>query len=134
MALPFVNINSQSSLKPLSTPNCSAFYSANLLGRVLMMVGGVLYVATPFNAFPVFILGRALEGLSVSGINVCVHVIMADKVTLKENAKNNGIFALFAGISYAIGPVISGFLTNKNWRWCFSIVGFDHVLALFQSC
>jgi MFS family permease len=46
---------------------------------------------------------------------------MADKVTLKENAKNNSIFAFFAGISYAIGPAIGGFLTDSNWRWCFGI-------------
>lgn len=46
---------------------------------------------------------------------------MADKVTLKENAKNNSIFALFAGISYAVGPLIGGFLANSNWRWCFAI-------------
>jgi MFS family permease len=46
---------------------------------------------------------------------------MADKVTLKENAKNNSIFALFAGVSYAVGPLIGGFLANSNWRWCFAI-------------
>jgi MFS family permease len=46
---------------------------------------------------------------------------MADKVTLKENAKNNSIFAFFGGISYAAGPLIGGFLANSNWRWCFII-------------
>ena len=44
-----------------------------------------------------------------------------EQVTLKENAKNNSIFALFGGLSYAVGPVIGGFLTNANWRWCFAI-------------
>lgn len=88
---------------------------------VLMMIGSALCVAAPLNAFPVFILGRALQGMSVSGINVCTKVVLADKVSLKENAKNNSIFALFAGISYAVGPVIGGFLTDSNWRWCFGI-------------
>jgi MFS family permease len=96
-----------------------------------------LCTAAPLHAFPVFILGRALQGLSVSGINVSTRVIMADKVTLKENAKNNSIFALFAGISYAVGPLIGGFLANGNWRWCFAInlpvaaVGKSQLLRLF---
>jgi hypothetical protein len=46
---------------------------------------------------------------------------MADKVNLRENAKNNIIFALFAGIFYTVGPVIGSFLTDSNWRWCFGI-------------
>jgi MFS family permease len=89
---------------------------------IIMLVGSALCTAAPLGAFPVFILGRALQGLSVSGINVSTRVIMADKVTLKENAKNNSIFGLFAGVSYAIGPLIGGFLANSNWRWCFAIV------------
>ena len=87
----------------------------------LMMIGSALCVAAPSDAFPVFILGRAIQGLSVSGITVCTRVILCDKVTLKENAKNNSIFALFAGVAYAIGPLIGGFLTDKNWKWCFGI-------------
>ena len=40
---------------------------------------------------------------------------------MKEYSKNFSIFSFFAGISYAIGPLIGGFLTDKNWRWCFGI-------------
>ena len=104
-------------------------YLVDIFGRtatleltlVIMLIGSALCTAAPLKAFPVFILGRALQGLSVSGINVSTRVIMADKVTLKENAKNNSFFALFAGLSYAIGPVIGGFLADSNWRWCFAI-------------
>jgi MFS family permease len=41
------------------------------LTLILMMIGSALCVAAPLNAFPLLILGRALQGLSVSGINVC---------------------------------------------------------------
>lgn len=91
------------------------------MALVMMMIGSALCTAAPLNAFPVLILGRALQGLSVAGINVVSRTILADKVSLKENAKNTSVFSFFAGISYAIGPVIGGFLTDKSWRWCFGI-------------
>lgn len=88
---------------------------------VLMMIGSALCTGAPTSAFPLLIFGRAIQGLSVAGINVTTRVIMSDKVSLKENAKNNSIFAMFGGLSYAIGPVIGGYLTDKTWRWCFGI-------------
>ena len=88
---------------------------------LLMLIGSVLCFRAPLNAFPVLILGRAIQGISCAGINVVSRVIMADKVSLKEYAKNFSIFSLFVGISYAIGPLIGGFLTNTDWRWCFGI-------------
>lgn len=88
---------------------------------VVMMIGSALCTAAPLTAFPLFIFGRALQGLSVAGITVGCKVILADKVSLKDNAKNTSIFAMFGGLSYAIGPVIGGFLTDKTWRWCFGI-------------
>jgi len=88
---------------------------------VLMLIGSAICFKAPVNSFPVLILGRAIQGLSVAGINVSTRVILADKVSLKEYSKNNSIFALVGGVSYALGPVIGGFLTNTNWRWCFGI-------------
>ncbi|RFU32690.1 hypothetical protein B7463_g3645, partial [Scytalidium lignicola] len=88
---------------------------------VNMMVGSALCTGSPTRAFPVLLLGRAIQGLSAAGLSVIVKVILADKVSLKENAKNNSFFSLVAGIGYALGPLIGGFLTNSNWRWCFGI-------------
>ena len=82
-----------------------------------MILGSALCTAAPASAFPMLIVGRAIQGLSVAGINMCCKVILADKVSLKENAKNNSWFAVVAGISYACGPVIGGYLTNSNWRY-----------------
>ena len=89
------------------------------MALILMMIGSAFCTAAPLDAFPMLIVGRALQGLSVAGINVNTKTILADKVSLKENAKNTSIFALFGGLSYAVGPVIGGFLTDKTWRWCF---------------
>lgn len=88
---------------------------------ITMMVGSALCTGAPVTAFPVLLLGRAIQGLSAAGLSVIIKVIIADKVSLKEMAKNNSFFSLVAGMSYALGPVIGGYLTNSNWRWCFGI-------------
>ncbi|EPE08749.1 tetracycline efflux protein [Ophiostoma piceae UAMH 11346] len=88
---------------------------------VIMMIGSAICTAAPTTAFPVLLLGRGIQGLGCAGLNVVVRVILLDRVSLKENAKNWSIFSFTAGMSYGIGPVIGGALTNVNWRWCFAI-------------
>ncbi|KAI6354597.1 hypothetical protein MCOR25_008541 [Pyricularia grisea] len=88
---------------------------------IIMMIGSALCTAAPTDAFPMLLLGRGIQGLGCAGISVIVRVIIADKVSLKENAKNWSIFSFTAGMSYAIGPVIGGYLTTSAWRWCFAI-------------
>ncbi|KAI6267173.1 hypothetical protein MCOR27_010703 [Pyricularia oryzae] len=88
---------------------------------IIMMIGSAFCTAAPTDAFPVLLLGRGIQGLGCAGISVIVRVIIADKVSLKENAKNWSIFSFTAGMSYAIGPVIGGYLTTAAWRWCFAI-------------
>jgi MFS family permease len=94
---------------------------ALLLVLILMIIGSALCSSAPVDAFPMLIFGRAIQGLSCAGINVITKVILADKVSLKEYSKNYSFFSFFAGLSYAIGPVIGGFLTDSSWRWCFGI-------------
>jgi MFS family permease len=86
-----------------------------------MIVGSTLCAAAPTTAFPMLLVGRALQGISCAGIQILTKIILADKVSLKENAKNNTLFALIGGIGYGIGPVIGGYLTEVTWRWCFII-------------
>lgn len=86
-----------------------------------MMVGSALCTAAPTSKFAVLLLGRAIQGLGCAGLNVVVRVILLDRVSLRENAKNWSIFSFTAGMSYGVGPVVGGALTNVNWRWCFAI-------------
>jgi MFS family permease len=46
-------------------------------------------------------------------------IILADKVSLKEQARNTSMFQLLNGIGYSVGPVIGGYLTNAGWRYVF---------------
>ena len=86
-----------------------------------MVVGSALCAGAPVTAFPMLLLGRALQGMGCAGLNILTKVILADKVSLAENAKNNTLFTIVGGIGYGVGPVIGGYLTQVSWRWCFII-------------
>ncbi|KAI1618671.1 hypothetical protein EDD36DRAFT_38925 [Exophiala viscosa] len=84
---------------------------------VLLTIGSVLCAAAP--DWPVLLLGRALQGMGTAGIQNVVMIILADSVSLKEQAVNTSIFQLMNGVGYAVGPVIGGYITNADWRYCF---------------
>ncbi|KAL5324576.1 hypothetical protein ACEPPN_009122 [Leptodophora sp. 'Broadleaf-Isolate-01'] len=86
---------------------------------VIMLVGSAICAGSPTSAFPLLLFGRALQGVGAAGIDILSKVVLADKVSLKENAKNNSIFAFVGGLSYCAGPAIGGLLTSVSWRWCF---------------
>ncbi|KAK4038324.1 major facilitator superfamily domain-containing protein [Parachaetomium inaequale] len=87
----------------------------------VITVGSALCTAAPTTAFPVLLLGRALQGVGAAGINICVRTILADRVSLGEYAKNWTTFALVSGVSFGLGPVAGGYLTQASWRWCFAV-------------
>lgn len=84
-----------------------------------MLIGSTLCAAA--QTWGMLLLGRALQGVSAAGIANLVKIVLADKVTLAEQSKNNTIFMLVAGLSTGAGPVIGGSLAVKNWRYCFVI-------------
>ncbi|KAI1106740.1 hypothetical protein F4804DRAFT_299696 [Jackrogersella minutella] len=79
-----------------------------------MLVGSALCTSAPTSAFGALLLGCALQGVACAGMNTIIRAIMADKVSLKENAKNWTLFAFTGGMCYGIGPVIGGYLTAAN--------------------
>lgn len=81
---------------------------------ILMLIGSALCTGAPTTSFPVLLLGRGFQGLAAAGLNVVVRTILADKVSLQENAKNWAIFSLVGGISYGLGPVLGGRSTRYH--------------------
>jgi MFS family permease len=65
-------------------------------------------------AWAMLLLSRALQGLGFAGLGIVTKIILSDKVSLKENSKNNTIFGLLNGLSVGVGPVIGGYLTKVN--------------------
>ncbi|WEW58276.1 hypothetical protein PRK78_003744 [Emydomyces testavorans] len=100
------------------------------LAMFLMLIGSVLCAAA--QTWAMLLLGRALQGTSSAGIMNLIQIILSDKVSLKDNAKNNTIFQFVAGVSYSVGPIIGGYLTQANWRYCFvlsiPVAFFAHII------
>ncbi|KAL3479584.1 major facilitator superfamily domain-containing protein [Aspergillus californicus] len=94
-------------------------HAALQLATFFMLVGSVLCAAA--QTWGMLLLGRALQGVGAAGLMTIIMVILADGVSLEENAKNNSVFALVGGVAYSIGPVVGGYLTDSNWRYCFVI-------------
>ncbi len=86
---------------------------------VCMLIGSTMCAAA--QTWGMLLFGRALQGISSAGINNIVKIVLADKVTLAEQAKNTTVFSLVAGISFSVGPVIGGSLAVSSWRYCFVI-------------
>ncbi|TDZ23378.1 Efflux pump dotC [Colletotrichum orbiculare MAFF 240422] len=79
---------------------------------------------------------RGIQGLACAGMNVLVRVIVADKVSLRENAKNWSVFTFLGGVlGWGSGPVLGGYITSgASWRWCFAInlpVAFTSMLLIY---
>jgi MFS family permease len=88
---------------------------------IIVAIGSAICTGAPTSAFGVLLLGRALQGVGAAGIAICVRTIMADKVSLSEYALNWTIFSFLSAVSFSVGPVAGGFLTQVSWRWCFAI-------------
>ncbi|KAK3313184.1 major facilitator superfamily domain-containing protein [Apodospora peruviana] len=88
---------------------------------LFMTLGSAICTGAPTSSFGCLLLGRALQGVGAAGVNMCVRTILADRVDLAEYSKNWTIFAIFSAVSFSTGPVVGGYLTKANWRWCFAI-------------
>ncbi|KAF1828165.1 MFS general substrate transporter [Decorospora gaudefroyi] len=95
-------------------------YAALQCAVVIMTVGGVLCATA--QVWPVLVLGRAIQGVGTAGMSTCSLIILADKVSLKEQAFNTSIFHFLIGVAYATGPLIGGYMTNVDWRYVFVLL------------
>ncbi|KAF2654386.1 MFS general substrate transporter [Lophiostoma macrostomum CBS 122681] len=82
-----------------------------------ILIGSVLCAAAA--DWGMLLFGRALQGLGAAGVMNLTRIVLSDNVSLADNSKNNTVFSLVNGISYAIGPVIGGYLSSSSWRYCF---------------
>ncbi len=80
---------------------------------LFVLIGSVLGAGA--QAWPMLLLGRGFQGLGFSGLGVVTRLILSDKVSLRENSKNNTLFNLLNGIAMGVGPVVGGYLTKVGF-------------------
>lgn len=66
---------------------------------IVVAIGGVLCASAP--AWWVLLLGRALQGVGSAGVTNLTLIILADRVSLKEQAVNTSIFQMMGGVGYS---------------------------------
>ncbi|KAK9319516.1 hypothetical protein V1517DRAFT_341641 [Lipomyces orientalis] len=86
---------------------------------------------------PSFIGGRALAGLGCSGIFSSVIVILIPLLPLHKRPMWQDFSAAIFGVSFVVGPLVGGALTNNGTRrWCFylnlPIGGFSTMIVLLM--
>ncbi|KAM0177806.1 hypothetical protein ACHAPF_004069 [Botrytis cinerea] len=82
---------------------------------LLILLGSAWYTGAPTTTFPCLgIPDRSIQRISVGSINAVVRTILENGVSLKEYAKNNSSFFIVAGLSFALGLVIGGYVIESN--------------------
>ena len=91
---------------------------ADVFGRHSVLQASIFFIligsalAAGAQAWAMFLLGRALQGLGFAGLQTVTRVILSDKVSLKDTSTNNTLFTLFVGLGFGTGPVVGGYLTK----------------------
>ncbi|CAN9377304.1 unnamed protein product [Alternaria alternata] len=82
-----------------------------------IMIGSVICATA--QSWSMLLAGRALQGLGAAGIVSLSRIIVSDGSTLAENSRSTSVLSLIMGCSYAVGPVIGGYLADASWRYIF---------------
>lgn len=70
-----------------------------MFSAMVVATGSVLCASAP--VWGVLLLGRSLQGVGAAGIQTVTIIILADKVTLKEQSINTSIFQMMGGVGYS---------------------------------
>ena len=107
---------------------------ADLFGRgrvflsvIVTFAVGSLIVATS-SSFGMLLVGRSVQGLSVSGIFPVAAAVVGDVYRPEYRGRALGILGAVFGVAFIIGPILAGILLPFGWRWIY--FGYLPLIAL----
>ncbi len=89
---------------------CLVFFTAGLI----VVIAG--------STFGIVLLGRAIQGIGVSGIVPVTSAVIGDIYPMEKRGRMLGIVGAVFGIAFIIGPILSGLLIPYGWQWPFGIL------------
>jgi EmrB/QacA subfamily drug resistance transporter len=91
-----------------------------LIGVSLFLVGSALSGLS--QSIEQLIIFRAIQGLGAGALVPISLAIVGDLFDARERGRYQGLFGAVFGVSFLLGPLIGGFLTDHvSWHWIFYV-------------
>lgn len=100
-----------------SVPSWGKF--SDIWGRKpVILVAGVVFLAGSLlcalvQTFPLFLFGRAVQGLGAAGLITLVNICISDLFSLRDRGLYFGLISLVWAVASGAGPVLGGAFTDK---------------------
>ena len=72
-------------------------------------------------SFPVLLVGRAIQGLAVSGLFPVAGAFVGDSFPPERRGRAFGVLGSVFGVAFIIGPIAAGMLLLVGWRWVYAV-------------
>ncbi|KAM0748663.1 MFS general substrate transporter [Meredithblackwellia eburnea MCA 4105] len=110
------------SLQPLAGRSYNFFPQKWVFMGSLSMFGVASLICALAKSDPVFIFGRACQGVGYAGIYTGLFMIGGSVLPTRMQALYTGLISGAWGVGASLGPLLGGALSTKlSWRWCFWI-------------
>ncbi|GMQ80669.1 MAG: MFS transporter [Rhodothermia bacterium] len=113
---------------------------ADLFGRgrvfmtVILLFGAGSLIVALSSSFGMLLVGRSVQGLSVSGIFPIAAAVVGDAYRPEYRGRALGVLGAVFGLAFIVGPVLAGILLQYGWRWIYfgylPLVGLIWLFAL----
>jgi len=91
-----------------------------MIGVAIFLIGSWLSGAS--QNMTELVLFRAIQGLGAGALFPIVIATIADLYSPRERGRFQGLFGAVFGLSFIVGPLIGGWITdNISWHWVFYV-------------